>query len=227
MSIINHTHRFVFVHVPKNAGTSISTLLSPLTTYRDQEIGATPMGEAVQAHYQRRFGLSKHSSAREIAAVMGDEFAEYFVFASVRSPFDRIRSLFVFLQRWPGWRTLPGYAPFVESFDTIGDASDFVRSPIFQTTGPDRMFRPQVDWLVDATGTELLPQLLLRVETLRADFGTLVGMLALPVTDRPSTRRRLNASGTTRQVFDSDAKRIIRARYARDFELLQYDVEDI
>ena len=69
--IVNHSHKFIFVHVPKAAGTSVSELFSKFSAYSDLEVGGTELGEALQNAYKCRFGLTKHSTAEEIRAVVG------------------------------------------------------------------------------------------------------------------------------------------------------------
>ncbi|MCX7933452.1 MAG: sulfotransferase family protein, partial [Rhodovarius sp.] len=104
MCIINHSRRFIFVHVPKCAGTTVAEHFSRFSTYRDLEIGATALGEAVAAHYQERFGLAKHSTLEEIARVVGEEEIQSFLtFGFVRNPYDRVVSIFTFLRSWTGW----------------------------------------------------------------------------------------------------------------------------
>ena len=103
MTIINHSHRFVFVHIPKNAGTSVAHYLSQLSSYRDQEIGATDLGEAIAPAFRRRFRLHKHSTFAEIEERTGPETADYRSIAVVRDPADRARSIYSFLRKWPRW----------------------------------------------------------------------------------------------------------------------------
>ena len=71
--IVNHSHKFIFVHVPKAAGTSVSELFSKFSAYSDLEVGGTELGVALQKAYKRRFGLSKHSTAEVIRAIVGEE----------------------------------------------------------------------------------------------------------------------------------------------------------
>jgi hypothetical protein len=118
MTLINHAHGFVFVHVPKNAGTSVAQYLSALSTYRDLEIGATALGEAAAPHIRQRFGLHKHSTLAEIRDVLGaDTLSDFHTMAIVRDPEDRVRSVFEFLRAWPAWANLdPDYADHAGDF---------------------------------------------------------------------------------------------------------------
>ena len=71
--IISNTHRAIFVHVPKTAGTSITSLLAPALRWNDLVLGGTTFGERIQAAYKERFGLFKHARARDIRQVVGEE----------------------------------------------------------------------------------------------------------------------------------------------------------
>ena len=47
--IISHTHRAIFVHIPKTAGTSITALIEPALRWNDLVLGGTTFGERIQA----------------------------------------------------------------------------------------------------------------------------------------------------------------------------------
>lgn len=238
MTIINHTQRFVFVHIPKNAGTSVSVYLSQLSTYRDQEIGSTELGEAKAPLYRRRFRLHKHSTLREIEAVMGaEELAGYTTFAVVRDPYDRVRSIFSFLRSWKGWVELdPVFQKHAAAFAGFEDVDEFVMSELFLTPGPDRLFLPQATWICDDQDAVSVDRIL-DFASLDDDMAGLVDDLRLP-RDRlkdplqhtnVSRGRRLlpnplaQASATREPPdhrFRTAAADRIRERYARDLALL-------
>ena len=96
--IICHSRRFVFVHVHKTGGTSIKTALDPLLQWNDLILGGTPIGEYLNEVYRQRFKLSKHASVAEIDKVCGTALCdEYYVFATVRHPVDRLCSIYNFI----------------------------------------------------------------------------------------------------------------------------------
>ena len=101
MTIINNSQGFLFVHVPKAAGSSVVNALCEYTRYCDLEIGATAFGEAIQGPYVKRFGLAKHSTAQQLKTLVGDEaWSRYFTFSFVRNPYHRMFSAFRFLRSW-------------------------------------------------------------------------------------------------------------------------------
>lgn len=142
--IINNTFGFIFVHVPKAAGTTVSNLLSRATCYCDIEVGGSPLGEAIQPHYRQRFGLAKHSTAREIRAVVGEvTWKRSFTIGFVRNPYARAQSAYKFMKSMRLTRRLP----VLEPLDRLDTFPDFVRSDFFASEGMDRILRPQIFWL--------------------------------------------------------------------------------
>jgi hypothetical protein len=226
MCIINHAYRFVFIHIPKTAGTSVVSYLAALTTYRDQEIGATAFGEAVAPAYGDRFGLRKHSTLQEIAHCMGQrELGDYLTFSVVRDPLDRLQSTFHFMRRWRQWREMPAWADRVEEFDACRDLDDFVHSSLFGSPGPDRWLQPQTDWLsVIGPGGPLDIGMLARVESLADGLAAFVARVGAERALAGRSIPRLNESPRPQGARDLSASAMgrVRQRYARDFELLGY-----
>lgn len=146
MSIINHSKNFIFVHVPKAAGTSVTKTLSSYTTYKDLEIGGTHFGELIQPGYSRRFGLAKHTPASGIREVIGKEaWDEAFTFSIVRDPYERVISTYKFLLNWDG--TPKEIKERISKFKSI---DDYIASDIWEeSAGPDFIFKPQTFWLTD------------------------------------------------------------------------------
>ena len=113
--IISNSWNFVYIHLHKCAGTSVETALSKVLTYNDILIGSTKYGEQQQNFFKRTIGLNKHSGASEVKAFVGAAAWEnYFSFAFVRHPLDRLYSLYNYSLRL--------VAPFR---DELGDFDPF------------------------------------------------------------------------------------------------------
>ena len=75
---ISHAHKYVYVHVPKTGGTSISAALDAL-----------PPGPNVEPRREITFKHAKHAGAAEIRRGLGDDmWNNYFTFAFVRNPWE-------------------------------------------------------------------------------------------------------------------------------------------
>lgn len=225
--IINNTFKFIFVHVPKSAGTTVTKLLSAYSAYCDIEVGGTAMGEAIQPFFRNRYGLSKHSTAMEIKAVVGDAlWNRYFKFAFVRNPYARAHSAYKFLRRMRKETGLDFLAPL----DGLATFQDFVRSDYFQTEGMDRILMPQSFWLRSVMRNPAVSlDYVGRVESIEDSIGHIservpglfkaVGEIEVPV---------LNNSGDASEeawqtlIRDHNTERLVFEKYRIDFEAFGY-----
>jgi hypothetical protein len=224
--IVNHSHRFIFVHVPKAAGTSVSELFSKFSAYSDLEVGGTELGEALQHAYKRRFGLTKHSTAEEIRAVVGtDTWRDYYSFAFVRDPYARAQSTYHFMKRWHGNKEMKQLA-FMDDF---ADFRSFVMSDVFAKQKAHRLLWPQAKWLLDADGRIAVDHVG-RLETLDDDIhkvlSTAPGLVAVGAAPESAPAKNKSAS-TDAALFDllstdPEVERRIHEAYKIDFELFGY-----
>lgn len=155
--IISNSHKFIFVHIMKTAGTSICAALDPTLRWNDVILGGTGFGEQINGPYKDRFGLLKHATARQIRAVVGDEvWSSSFTFTVVRHPYTRMVSFYTWLEKsirnarpdsaiW----TWPSTKGFVES----KTFSEFIRNEKFRQSMASR---PQVNWVCDDEGRSIV-----------------------------------------------------------------------
>lgn len=214
--ILNHQHGFIFVHVPKAAGTTITRALSPLTTFRDIELGGTKYGEAVQELFASRFDLRKHSTAHIIKNKCPPHlWRRFFVFAFVRSPYARAYSVFRFLQRWKEGQ----HNALVSDMDF----TEFLHHPMLEADEIE-IARPQTHWLC-ADGA-ILPGLdfVGRVESFAEDFGFVLSVIHKRRRtwneDRHDNISAESGEWLTHMTPENQAR--IEALYASDFEMWEF-----
>jgi hypothetical protein len=225
--IINNTYKFIFVHVPKSAGTTVTKLLSGYSAYCDIEVGGTAMGEAVQPFFRNRYGLSKHSTATEIRTVVGEAiWKRYFTFALVRNPYARAHSSYRFLRRMRKETGLDVLAPL----DGLATFQDFVKSTYFQTEGMDRILMPQSFWLRSAMR---MPAISLdyvgRVEAIEDSLRHIAdqvpglfkggGEIEVPVLNSSDDP---NGEGWQTLISERGIERLVFEKYRLDFEAFGY-----
>jgi hypothetical protein len=246
--ILSRTYDFLFVHVPKTAGMAVSNDLSRFTTPRDLHF-CEPWDD-LNLRNKAVYGLGKHSTAAEIKRAIGEEeFDPLFKFAFVRDPYARAYSLFRFLKyNFREWKR----SAIMDTFDTF---DEFIASEFFQESGPDRVFESQTLWLVDDQ-EQLMVDHVGHMEELESELSKIYAVIGLPpvekvkavnVSGRGSTLSRLAARipiaktvgkllvppriprMNPGQIYaNENTRRIVAARYARDFEMFGYpkDISD-
>jgi len=231
--IVSHHRRFVFCHLPKTAGESVTEALDPHLGWDDLVLGPIS-GDVFTRRHRQRFGLGKHASAPVIREVVGEEvWGRYLTFSVVRHPVDRIRSLYAYLELTkrrtdrarirhgrPPWPRRPADQPWVwpemQAFRATSSFAEFIRHWLLDH---GELARPQADALgCDADGTPMV-DVVLRYEQLEADFAALVARLGLPPTPLPHRNPSTGATVTP----TADDRRVLAQRYARDLDAFGYD----
>jgi hypothetical protein len=110
--IVSHRYRFIFIKTHKVAGTSIEFAL---TRFAGEDGIVTPFSVRIDERERERsgFGVARnykaeageyraHIPAEEVRKLLGHEtFERYFKFSVERNPFDKVVSLYMWLNRDP------------------------------------------------------------------------------------------------------------------------------
>ena len=206
--LISKRHRFIFVHVYKNAGISITQALLPFAT--------KPWQKRIRA-ISRRFGLSPfnpqpfttHASASDIIAAIGKEnFKRYFSFAIVRNPWDWQASLYTYMLK----TTDHHQHELVKSFSGFDE---------YIAWRCRKEVRYQKDFLFSKAGEQLV-DFIGRYERLEADFRTICSHIGIS-----TTLPRLNVSRTKpyREYYTEETIELVRKTFEPDIRLFNYDFE--
>lgn len=127
--IINNQYQFIYLHVPKTAGTAVSTYLQKYAGPADLDLGGAKGDErrikiatTLNQLWRQSWGIEKHSRAARVRAKLGATIWERsFKFAFVRSPFSRTYS---------GFRYAKGDHQLDGALDNVS-FSEFLQSDIF------------------------------------------------------------------------------------------------
>lgn len=232
--MISDEYRFVYMAVPKVATTSIKTALLPLLglddTYRRERDVHKAFGQGVHKIYRHAMlheskqSAKLHESKQSVIKGLEGRYRDYFKFAFVRNPYDRLVSCYaekirpkkIGIEQGPygGVSLRPGmsFREFAEAVCQIPDeeADVHFRSQYVGVCGdgPDRPV------LVDFLG---------RYENLEDDFsrvGEAIGApLSLPPNPNPSKRR---AGRHYRDFYDDELAEMVGERYREDVRIFGY-----
>lgn len=194
--LISHRHRFIFVHVQKTGGTSVT---AALYRFCDQEA----------IDQARRGGLLVHSTAQDIIRVFGREvWDSYFTFAFERNPWDKTLSMY--------------YANLESGYNKILRP----RKPSFrQWMYPfgiwPKKLKPSID-LYSLDG-QVAVDYLGRYERLHEDFAAICQRIGLEGVDLPHRNpSQLRNDAKYREHYTPWLRRRVEQVYAREIDALQY-----
>lgn len=203
--VISKRHMCIFVHIPKNAGTSIDRAITrsdPKVTRIDLSM---PSSQVVTK--------GKHCFARDIRDHYGQEFWDHYLsFAVVRNPFDRLVSWYTMCVQRPDVeyrKYILSIAPTFKKFVMMLDRFD----------GRAKMvgYR-QYDYLHDLDGT-MMVNTILRFEQIPGNVNRLLRKLGV---EQSIKHENVSIHSNLFQYFDRETINKVHEHFAIDFKTFGY-----
>jgi len=209
--LISEAKKLLFVHIQKTGGNSISHVL------RRAVPDIRPL-------------LRKHERARAGKARLGDAWDDYFSFAFVRNPWDRMVSWWAMVHAnthgRPAWkRLIKGrvrnnfWRYIAERADTFEDFC--LKCP--DTVAEQNLYFNQVDFLTDTDGVEIVGHVG-RFETLDRDAAAVFERIGLGGVALP--HRNVGKHRHYSTYYTDRARDAVAEGYARDIARFGYEFED-
>lgn len=205
--MISRQHHCIFVHIPRTGGASIENVIWP----GERSEADLWMG-FVRPHYNKyQTGGLQHLYARHIRREVGEDiFHDFFKFAFVRNPWDRLVSQYSYLERRPDLREfmqVPEGTPFSDYIQLAFDSGHVQAAP-------------QADFIYGEDG-ELLVDFIGRFERLAQDAATVFERIGLDEASLPAANASQRARDY-RSYYDSASAQRVADLYARDIEKFNY-----
>ena len=208
--LLSLSHRFVFVHVNKAAGTSVQRALSPFA----DEAPRDPLSRLksklnVTRDYSKR-AYSEHIFAIDLREKLpADVYEGFFKFAFVRNPWDWLVSTYNYLCNTPTHR----HHQRVLAMKSFSEYANFEIA---------RNKRSQAAFVCD--GSDVIVDFVGRFETLADDFATVCRRLgvsaALPHVNKTQHRGY-------REHYNDALVDIVAEHWQRDIELFGYQFDGL
>ena len=217
--ILSLKYQFIFVHVPKTAGSAITAALRPYANTPERTLWSSvkrrlPINEPPElAHFRI------HDTAARIRAKLSPEvYARFHSFAVVRNPFDHAVSHFEYMKQYRNARIAARFARM--SFEAY--LADRMKGTGFFSRIFVRL--PDQSYFVVGRDGQLAVDSLLRFEAITDEFDTLASNLRLPapeIAEHNQTRAR-NRSRPLAEWYNATTLDMVRTLYDRDFDMLGY-----
>ncbi len=215
-------YNFLFVHVPKTAGSSMDIALRPLCVSPKRTILRSisrrlPIAEdAHHAHFRI------HDTASFIREKLTPRIYDQLTsFAIVRSPFDHAVSHYEYMKQYRS-------AKIAEQFARMS-FTDYLEYRAFRRRPFDRLFvrlPDQSHFLCDDTGKVQVGRIL-KFESLASDFAILAKELSLPNMEIPriNQAKSRKKSAKLSDYYQDYTEDLVRKIYERDFDNFGYSSE--
>lgn len=217
--LLSKRHNFIFIHVPKVAGQSITNalmpyaatrwqrMLSPLFPFRYQLKVFTKLRAYTNISFPPQ-PFRDHAKTSEIATDLGLEtFNNYFSFAFVRNPWAWILSRYTYALKNPRHTRH-------ELLNNFANFEEFLH----WHCNEDEKFYLQKSYVCNTSGTQLV-DFVGKQESLSKDFSLVCAKIGIT-----STLPRFNVSNKTkyRNFYNDETEKLIAERYREDIEFFNY-----
>lgn len=200
--MISKKYRFIYIHIPKTGGNSIQAALAPYSD--DRLVFRKSMGNVVGEDglqgldvFNNEIGFNhprhKHASIQDYYEKLGDEINSYFIFTSIRNPWDRVVSQTAFLSSDP----LPQRKLSTEELNFP---------------------RPMVDYI--ARNGVVVVENFIRFESLQSDFDSICKKLGIDPPRLPHKNK--SSRNNYRDYFSPASLDFVQAKFRADIDLFGY-----
>ncbi|KAA3608641.1 MAG: hypothetical protein DWQ01_11090 [Planctomycetota bacterium] len=217
--LLSHKKNFVFVHIFKTAGTSVTKVFRPHARWIDRVahgrgrvkslIKAGNRLAGLQHNGMRHItGFHKFATARQVRQKMGAEaFDRMFSFAFVRNPFDWVVSVYFHLKRLEDHphHKMALDLPFPEFLEAM------------LRTHPKR----QSDWILGEDGLPLVRHVG-KMENLNQELTTICEKLSIPFEAAPHENASPGRKKDFRDYYDSHSRSLVEMYFQRDLVTFGY-----
>ncbi|MDJ0581302.1 sulfotransferase family 2 domain-containing protein [Crocosphaera sp.] len=193
---ISFKHNFIFIHIPKTAGSSITQYLNEYLTEEEKTLSQK---------------FPSHATAQMIQDKLGEiQYNKMFKFAFVRNPWEHQFSLYNYILR----------APFHPSYSKVSQCkcfSEYVYNVLDNDPQPC-----QKDYLISPNLDKVIVDFIGRFENINLDFQKICYHLNLPQRPLPFINKNPITSQSYFEHYTPDLINLIGKKFQKDIEYFVY-----
>lgn len=205
--LISDSHKFIFVHIRKAAGSSIRDTLEPLSIQKPTDTLSKIKSRVLRMERDyHKYAFRQHDDINAAKRLMPPElFESYFKFAFVRNPWDRLISEYEFIRRRPDHGRHSKVMKM--EFD------QYIR---YQSK---RFDAHQINMLADSKG-QLLMDFIGRFENLHEDWNFVTDKLG--IVNKELSHRKKAGIKDYASYYTPETRALVAELWKRDIEAFGY-----
>tara|TARA_Y100001938_G_scaffold149997_2_gene239109 strand:- start:1113 stop:1805 length:693 start_codon:yes stop_codon:yes gene_type:complete len=226
--MINHEYKFIFLHIPKCAGTSVGQTLKEICTYGRWHAYACN-GEHEEDPFNGHMVCREFGPERHFDTFDEQMYKDYFVFTFTRNPWDRMVSHYKF--RHQDFGITQGFDYFVRNFNECfkeWTTENELESELIHTTSQIDFLRgnheyeclsPQIDRTpyIDFYG---------KFENIEEDFQTIIDTVGIKTSSEFDGLWKINTSeyiiDDWRTMYTPELREYVAMKYSDDIQKFKY-----
>ena len=200
--MISNTKKFIYIHINKCGGTSLTNVLMKHATDFNT----------------KKIGYRKHSTMQQVYDAIGIDLADsYYKFTVIRNPLDRISSFYRHIKRSNSWVynkmsqkfDITNFNKFINNLpDLYKSRSDFEISIISMT-----------EWLT--VNKKIKIDKIIKLEDLNGEYKNLSNNFGLELNLKNLNQDPIQVKHTS--LYTSEMKNIVKSIYKDDFKNFNYE----
>lgn len=217
--IISHRKKFIFIHIYKTGGTSVTSLFLPYarfierisTQYWFTRKSISVINKVFKlANYGNKWinGVNKHATALELKNYLGEDlYNNYFKFVFVRNPYDMQVSLYHYIKQDKDHHD-----------NTIANQLSFKAFVLREIENKAPL---QSSFIVDKNGNKIVDYIG-KTETLNESLSNIADKVHIPYMPAPYLNKSIRKKEYM-EYYDDDLKELVYYYYKKDFDMFGYD----
>lgn len=218
--LISKTKKFIFIHIPKNAGQSITSTLLKYCISDNSKCFINFIGARnyirINTKFKKYFNktlydhnFKDHERAHAVRDFLGDEYSNYFKFAIVRNPWDWLFSKYKY--------SIKNTRHFRHKFikNNFSSFNEFVQWECLKNANK----KCQAEFVFDTAGNKIV-NFIGRFENLEDDFRKICK--EIEVNEKiPHFNKSMERN--YREHYSEKSRNLVREHYASDIDLFDYE----
>lgn len=218
--IISHRKKFVFVHVPKAAGSSINLAIYK-SGYRDLYFDVTGKVTHYLGNHFKCKELDQHSNIRQIINYFRDtevNVDDYFKFVFVKNPFAYEVSKYFYTIKIANDPVVDSefYKYCVEIKNNCKTFAEFCKTDIKYQGWQ----KNQIDKICSLDRKQILVDFVGKTERIQQDFNFVCDKIGIPRQKIPHINKSKHKHYT--EHYDDETREIVAEKYAQDINFFKY-----
>jgi len=209
--LISDSHKFIFVHIRKAAGSSIRDILTPISNPIPKDVVSKIKSKIlkIETNYQK-FTFGGHSPILQGKNIIPKElYEDYFKFAIVRNPYTRLVSEY----------------EYIKGLQDHGRHKKVTKMSFHQYISyqSKRFDAHQINMLTDKNGT-LQMDFIGKLENINEDWNYISNKLKIP--NAELSHRNKTFKVNYNDYYNDENRDLVSKLWKKDLEVFGYNYED-